>query len=243
MSSQANSPDRQFPRSGNCCGIFPGISLRFVIFALDDNRLKVLCEAKDVSGICAGWALPSGKIFTDEGVHQSAIRALKEFVTSEQIFCEQLHVFGGAGAAPLTVAYYVLLPEKSLLNVAHEATSLHWWDTRDLPNLARDQAQLVEFAVRELRSRTLFGATVFHLLPAKFTLLQLQQAYETVLNFHISKSNFRRKVAKMRFLVPSQEWQQGVAHRAARLYQFDEELYLAVSNQECLSAFGEQAIP
>lgn len=242
MNSKANSINMQISERESRIGIFPDISLCFVIFALDDNRLKVLGELKDVTETGELWSLPNGKIFTEEGVHQSAIRVLQKLVQCEQIFCEQLHTFGGAGVTPLTIAYYVLLPEKSVLKPATEQGYLSWWDVTQLPNLGGNQAKLVEFAVRELRSRALYGPTVFHLLPAKFTLLQLQQAYETVLKLRISKSNFRRKVAKMRFLVPSQEWQQGVAHRAARLFEFDEEIYMSASEQHYLYSFGLQAM-
>lgn len=65
----------------------------------------------------------------------------------------------------------------------------------------------------------------FELLPRKFTLSQLQQLYELVLEREIDKRNFRKRVLAMDMLIETDEVQQDVAHRAARLYRFDEKKY------------------
>jgi 8-oxo-dGTP diphosphatase len=56
-------------------------------------------------------------------------------------------------------------------------------------------------------------------------LTQLQKLYEQVLGTQLDKRNFRRKILKMELLIKLDEMQTGVAHRAARLYSFDEAKY------------------
>jgi hypothetical protein len=70
----------------------------------------------------------------------------------------------------------------------------------------------------------------FNLLPEKFTLLQLQELYEAILNTRLDKPNFRRKILKMNLLKPCNEKQTGVAHRAAALYRFDADAYERLSS-------------
>ena len=65
----------------------------------------------------------------------------------------------------------------------------------------------------------------FNLLPEKFTLLQLQEIYEAILNKRLDKPNFRRKFIKMNLLINCQEKQIRVAHRAATLFRFDINVY------------------
>jgi len=65
----------------------------------------------------------------------------------------------------------------------------------------------------------------FELLPKKFTLSQLQHLYEMVLERELDKRNFRKRVLAMDLLVETDEVEQDVAHRAARLYRFDERKY------------------
>ena len=64
-------------------------------------------------------------------------------------------------------------------------------------------------------------------LPRKFTLSQIQRVYEAVLERALDKRNFRKKLMATGVLRELDETQQGVAHRAGRLYQFDAREYRA----------------
>ena len=59
----------------------------------------------------------------------------------------------------------------------------------------------------------------------KFCLLQFQELYEAILGKALDIPNFRRKLLKMKLLVPCNEKQQDVAHRAASLFRFDKKIY------------------
>ncbi len=65
----------------------------------------------------------------------------------------------------------------------------------------------------------------FELLPSKFTLTQLQKLYEAVFGTELDKRNFRKRIAKTKYLIPLDEKQTGVAHKPARLYMFSREVY------------------
>ena len=80
-------------------------------------------------------------------------------------------------------------------------------------------------ALRRLRGKVRYEPIGFELLPTKFTLTQLQSLYETVLERELDKRNFRKKLLSMKILIELEERQQDVAHRAARLYRFDESRY------------------
>ena len=68
-------------------------------------------------------------------------------------------------------------------------------------------------------------SALFDLLPRKFTALQLRKLYELVYGKAIDVRNFHKKIAMMEYVVPLDEKQQGVAHRAARYYHFDKKIY------------------
>ena len=80
-------------------------------------------------------------------------------------------------------------------------------------------------ALERLRGKLGYQPIGFELLPQKFTLSQLQHLYEVVLERELDKRNFRKKVLATGLLVETKEVQQDVAHRAARLYRFDERKY------------------
>ncbi len=58
-----------------------------------------------------------------------------------------------------------------------------------------------------------------------FHLTQLQNLYECILDENLDKRNFRKKILGLNMLIPLNDYQKGVAHRAARLYKFDSKAY------------------
>jgi 8-oxo-dGTP diphosphatase len=76
-----------------------------------------------------------------------------------------------------------------------------------------------------LRGKIRYVPIGFELLPDKFPLSQLQHLYETILQGKFEKRNFRKKILSLNILSELAETQQGVPHRAARLYSFDPQKY------------------
>jgi 8-oxo-dGTP diphosphatase len=95
----------------------------------------------------------------------------------------------------------------------------------DVPSLAFDHADILQMALERLRSKLRREPVGFELLPKKFTLSQLQHVYEMVLERELDKRNFRKRALAMDLLIETDEVEQDVAHRAARLYCFDERKY------------------
>lgn len=130
-----------------------------------------------------------------------------------------------------------LLPGQSFefgiaaLQAQTDAQDTAWFALGQLPALAFDHQQILEVAINRLRSKVRYEPIGFELLPEKFTLTQLQKLYETILGQSLDKRNFRNKLLKMDLLIALDETQTGVAHRAARLYQFDPQRYEQLKQQ------------
>ena len=112
----------------------------------------------------------------------------------------------------------------TLLKLA-KARNVAWFPVADLPSLAFDHEEILEIALRRLKGKIRYEPIGFELLPAKFPLSELQRLYETILEQSLDKRNFRKKILSMGLLADTEEIQQDVAHRAARLYRFDEAAY------------------
>ncbi len=82
-----------------------------------------------------------------------------------------------------------------------------------------------------LRGKVRYQPVGFELLPERFTLSQLQHLYEAVLERPLDKRNFRKKLLAMDVVVETDEVEQDVAHRAARLYRFDAAKYQRLAEQ------------
>ncbi len=111
------------------------------------------------------------------------------------------------------------------MHASTDARNAAWFAVSDVPSLGFDHADILATALERLKGKVRYEPIGFELLPMKFTLSQLQHLYETVLERSLDKRNFRKKILAMDILVELDEIQQDVAHRAARLYQFDEDRY------------------
>jgi ADP-ribose pyrophosphatase YjhB (NUDIX family) len=125
----------------------------------------------------------------------------------------------------------VVLDEGCPPLAATAARNAAWFAVDELPTLAFDHAEIVATALARLRGKVRYQPIGFELLPPKFTLSQLQHLYEVVLERPLDKRNFRKKVLSLELLEELDEVEQDVAHRAARLYRFDERRYKKLVKQ------------
>ena len=217
--------------------VLPSLTIDNVIFGLEGESLQVLL-VRHGEGIREGqWGLPGGWIYRDENLRDAPTRLLKDLTGLEDIYLEQLKTFGRIDRFPnervITVAYYALVSAEHYksLKAGFTASEASWFSVKELPELIYDHSELLREGIQRLKYKVRHEPLGFNLLPEKFTLLQLQQLYETILETSIDKPNFRRKLMKMNLLVPCNEKQTGVAHRAANLYRFDQEIYDKLCSQ------------
>jgi len=210
----------------------PALTVDCVVFGLDEEDLKVLLVQRDLPPFKDRWALPGGFVRMEESVDDAARRELREEtgLKLNDLYLEQLYTFGDTCRDPrgrvVSVAYYALvnLADHSV-QAATDARDAAWFSVSDTPSLAFDHDQILAAALERLKGKVRYQPIGFELLPPKFTLSQLQRLYETVLERQLDKRNFRKKILSMGVLVETDEVQQDVAHRAARLYRFDEDKY------------------
>jgi 8-oxo-dGTP diphosphatase len=201
-----------------------------VVFGLDEVDLKVLLIQRRLPPFQHTWALPGGFVRLDETLDQAAQRELKEEAGVSDVYLEQLYTFGAIDRDPrervVTVAYYALAKlSDHRLRAATDAMGVGWFALDDLPKLAFDHDDIVVHAHGRLRGKVRYAPLGFELLPPRFSLTQLQRLYEIILGQDLDKRNFRKKILAMDLLVPTDEVEQGVRHRAARLYRFDRRKY------------------
>ena len=87
--------------------------------------------------------------------------------------------------------------------------------------LAFDHARIIACGFERLRGKLNHTDLAFHLMPEYFTLGQLQQVYEVVLDRELPTAAFRRKTAPM--VKETQRFTEKEGHRPSRLYQKNEE--------------------
>ena len=207
--------------------LFPIVTADVALFTLADYRLRVLLIRRANDPTPGGWALPGTvlKPDVDRNVDDAALRALASKTRVVLPHLEQVTTSSGQDRDPrgwsVSVLYYALLPSDQVQAVAGDKTEAIEWCDPERPGhrLTFDHSQLLARALATLQDKVERGALPLHLLPAKFTLTDLQRACEAILGRELDKGAFRRKIADepTLVLVPG-EYVRG-PQRPAKLYR------------------------
>lgn len=199
-----------------------------VIFTIKKNKLSVLLVKRAHEPFKAKWAIPGGFIRLSENLDEAALRILKEKTNVQNIYLEQLYTFGDPlrypNARVITCAYFALIRSDDIelsFEDTSEITEVQWHGVYQLPPLAFDHKEIIEYSLKRMRERLEFCPIAFQLLPEKFTLTELQQSYELIWAKKLDKRNFRKKVLAGNILKEHNEYTKSGSKRPARLYSFD----------------------
>ena len=223
----------------------PYVSVDCVLLGFDGEQLNVLLVRQSGEGgedSTGAYKLPGSLINMDEDLDDAARRVLKQLTGLSQIRMKQFRAFGGANRLAnagdaiwlqrfhkldkqleriVTIAYLSLLRIDRKMERLQGGYEAQWTPVNKLPHLAFDHEDIVHTAVDEVKRMARLSPTVlFDLLPRKFTAAQLRLVMEHVAGAKPDIKNFHKKLAQMPYVVPLDEKEQGVNHRAARYYKF-----------------------
>ena len=225
------------------------ISIDCVVFGFDGSNLRVLL-VKLILTYAAGdyyhdMKLPGSLIYQDEDLDEAASRVLFELTGVKDLPLTQFKAFGSKDRTRnprdvywleraqqarveriVTIAYFSIVKLDRTLEKAVDADTAVWKPLQDIGRLAFDHNQIIVDALQAIRRETENNRSLlFDLLPKKFTASQLRLLTEILYDKPLDVRNFHKKIAQMPYVVPLDERQQGVAHRAARYYKFDRKAY------------------
>lgn len=203
----------------------PSVTVDVVIFSLVDDDLQVLLVKRKHSPFAGKWALPGGFVHIDESLEEAAARELAEETGVTNVYMEQLYTFGDPDRDPrtrvITIVYFALVPYDTVQHrPGGDTAETAWFSMFDLPDLAFDHAEILEYALTRLRYKLEYTAVGFELLPDVFTLTELQRAYETILGEKLDKRNFRRKILSAAVLEETGDKKTDGEGRPAKLYRY-----------------------
>ena len=207
-----------------------GISVDCVVFGFDGSDVKVLVIKRGTEPYKDFSAIPGDLVHEQEDPLDATKRVLNELTGLKNIYLEQLKAFAGVNRHPLgrvvTIAYYSLIKiDDYNPKPSSWATDATWTSIQDIKEMAFDHFEIFSSALNRLQERVRRRPIGFELLPEEFTLAQLQDLYEKLLNQTFDKANFRKKILGMDLLIPLKKKKKAVRHRPARMYRFDSERY------------------
>lgn len=206
----------------------PAVTTDCVIFGYDGKELKVLLIERGIEPFKGCWAFPGGFLNMDEDALAGARRELKEETGLENAFIEQFHTFSEPGRDPrgrvITIAHYTLVKIQEVEG-GDDAAQARWFPIGEVPPLAFDHDRILRMAMSRLKERIHFEPVGFELLPDVFTMPQLQNLYEAILEVHFDRRNFASKMLKLGILEDTGDRPAGASSRIPVSYRFNKEKY------------------
>jgi 8-oxo-dGTP diphosphatase len=201
----------------------PQVAVDVVILTVRERRLEVLLVRRERPPFAGMWALPGTFVRPDESLEAAARRKLEQETGAHDAYLEQLYTFGEPERDPrmrvITVVYYALIPPAGLR--LREGEEARLWSAYAVPPLAFDHAAIMQYTLQRLRGKLEYTTIGFQLLGAQFTLSELQEVYEAILNRPLDKRNFRKKLLLTRIVEPTHGTKMTGQHRPAQLYRFN----------------------
>ena len=174
-----------------------------------------------------------GFVDKNEDLDTAASRILEELTGLENVYMEQVQTFGSVNRDPeervISVVYFALIRS----DYDPESIKIHnakWHRLNEIPKLVFDHNEMVESALLQLRRKVKIQPIGFNLLPEKFTLPQLQNMYEAILDEELDKRNFRKKIIRLDILTKLKEKDKTTSKKGAFYFKFNRRKYLEARN-------------
>ena len=210
------------------------LSVDCIIFGFDEGKLKILIGKRQMDPGRGEWSLYGGFVANDESVDDAATRTLYELTGLRNLFMRQVGAFGSVDRDPgervVSVAYYALINVKDYDDELRLSHGVKWVDINEIPQLYSDHNEMVRKARKMMQQKLAHEPVGFRLLPALFTLTQLQHLYEAVNGAELDKRNFRKRIKEMDFIEKTELMDKTSSKRGAYLYRFNKRAYNEAPN-------------
>ena len=184
----------------------PAVTTDCVLFCYKNKQLQVLLIKRGNNPYKGWWAFPGGFMDIDESIEECAKRELKEETHLENIYMQQFHCLGSVNRDPrervVTIAFMAFIRSDDYKVIADDdASDARWFSIDELPPLAFDHKEMLTIALQELRKKIHFEPIVFHLLNEEFSMSELQNVYECILDTHFNQEDFAQKILSSNILI------------------------------------------
>lgn len=224
------------------------ISVDCVVVGFDGEKLKILLIERlleEQGQVSRDMKLPGSLIYRDEDLDEAARRVLHELTGLRHVNLMQFKTFGSKDRTKnpkdvhwleraiqskveriVTTGYLAVVKIDRALVKNLDRYKASWVALDEIKTLAFDHNLIINEALEYIRQYATHNPSIlFELLPRKFTASQLRILYDLVNGKEIDVRNFHKKIMLMDYVVPLEERQEGVSHRAARYYKFDKKIY------------------
>ena len=222
------------------------ISVDCAIFGFDGTNLKtLLVRRRTVDPLYheKELKLPGGMIRENETLPEAASRISEGATGLRDLYLKQTSIFSDPERVDedelkwicqyhgihtdrvVTVGYYALVKLDQGMTRYTKSKGAVWVNIDDIHYLIMDHMEILSDALSVLQKDIVWSPVAFKLLPKKFTVRQLQNLLEAVFGIEIDNRNFRKKLFASGILLETEEMEDNVNHKPARLYTLNKSAF------------------
>lgn len=200
------------------------------IFTIEKGTLKVLLQRKKTEPYKGYWRLPGNILNNAITIEQNIDEILDETIGTSNIYKEQVYTFSNIDRYPserIIATTYVALTDNKTIEIKKEDAQIEdteWFDINALPKIAFDHKEIMDKAREELKSKLTNTTILKKLFPSDFTLPELQNTFESIMNIKLDRRNFRKKFITLGIIEETGYNNIGGSGRPAKLYRFKENI-------------------
>lgn len=186
---------------------------------LDRQSLKILLVKRDNYPYKGCYSLPGGFVGEKETFEETLKRVLYDKTGLSDIYSEQLYTFGSVNRDPrmrIVSCAYISLVDISRTNIS----GAEWFAVEEISemDLAFDHNLIIAEALKRLQGKINYTDIVFHMMPAEFTISELQEVYELILGKKLLPAAFRRTIFDK--LEDTGKMTSNAGHRPSRIFRY-----------------------
>jgi 8-oxo-dGTP diphosphatase len=196
------------------------VAVDCIIFGFNQGELSLLLLKRTFEPAMGGWSLMGGFVRENESVDDAAKRVLNQLTGLEEVYMEQVGVFGDLNRDPgervVSAAYYAMININEYDRELVQKHNAYWVKTNEMPPLVFDHQLMVDKARELMKQKASTEPIGFNLLPKLF---------EAIYGEPIDKRNFRKRVAEMDYIEKTEQIDKSGSKRGAYLYKFNNKIY------------------
>lgn len=202
------------------------IETLLLILSADEGKLKIYLEKKKEEPYKGYWIIPGKFLDRETTLEENAKEIYKNTTGLDEGAIFQTQAFSSLNrnnSERVIAISYAAITDKTLTDIKQNDNDKSWFQIDELPKLGFDHEQIIDTVITELRNKitTNYDDMLVKFFPSDFTLPELQNFYEYVLEKPIDRRNFHKKFVNQDLVIDTGFKQAKGSGRPGTLYRFN----------------------
>ena len=203
-----------------------GIHIVLALFTVENGKFKVFLIQRKNEPFKDKWILIGGACYNNEDVDSAMKRELLEKTGMKDIHFQMFNVYSKPDRSPvcrmIAIAYLGVIDcnRVKYLKETTKTQDADWFEISHIPELGYDHTEILGDSIEFLKKKIFDSAILKDLFPKYFTLPDIHNAYESILNKKIDRRNFRKRLLQKNIIADTGMVQEVAGKKPAKLYKF-----------------------